>query len=121
MAMWCVITMKKRMFYIENIMKTQILCNLKMSCLQFLKKIERREFNQYGQMHRKTFYSRQTFRKIMEEYIDQTGNVYCRKFLILQLQNALILFKFIKIIYFIVLLSQKRIIPILLSTALPRR
>ena len=44
------------------------------------KKIERREFNQYGQMHRKTFYSRQTFRKIMEEYIDQTGNVYCRKF-----------------------------------------
>lgn len=72
------------------------------------KKIERREFNQYGQMHRKTFYSRQTFRKIMEEYIDQTGNVYCRKFLILQLQNALILFKFIKIIYFIVLLSQKK-------------
>lgn len=29
---------EKRMFYIENIMKTQILCNLKMSCLQFLKR-----------------------------------------------------------------------------------
>ena len=44
------------------------------------KRIERREYNTYGQLHRKVYFSSKTFFKILEEYYDTEGHIYCKKF-----------------------------------------
>ena len=57
MAMWCVITMKTYVLYRKYYENTDIVQFEDVMSPISKKKIERREFNQYGQMHRKTFYS----------------------------------------------------------------
>lgn len=44
------------------------------------RKIERREYNSYGILHRKSYFSRKTYNRILEEYFDIKGNIYCKKF-----------------------------------------
>lgn len=44
------------------------------------KKVERWEYNVYGQLHRKTIYSPVHHGKMMEELYDSEGAVYCKKF-----------------------------------------
>lgn len=42
------------------------------------KKIERREYNHFGQLHRKIYFSSRTYHKILEEYFDTEGSIYCK-------------------------------------------
>lgn len=44
------------------------------------KKVERWEYNIYGQLHRKMTYSPFHYGKLMEELYDTEGNIYCKKF-----------------------------------------
>ena len=44
------------------------------------KKVERWQYNSYGVLHRKIYYSPKTYRKVSETYYDNEGYVYCRKF-----------------------------------------
>ncbi|EHJ09169.1 glycosyltransferase [Staphylococcus simiae] len=44
------------------------------------KKIERWEYNEFGQLHRKKYFSRKNFVRMTEEYFDTEGNIYCKKF-----------------------------------------
>ncbi|MFW3612295.1 glycosyltransferase [Staphylococcus caprae] len=53
------------------------------------KKIERREYNIYGRLHRKLYFSRKTHHKILEEYFDTEGNIYCKKFYNAQVKNQI--------------------------------
>lgn len=53
------------------------------------KKIERREYNNYGLLHRKTYFSRKTYHRILEEYYDTEGNIYCKKFYNSQVENEI--------------------------------
>lgn len=42
-------------------------------------KIQRWQYNKYGILHRKHYYSHSTKQKILEEYFDVDGNIYCKK------------------------------------------
>ena len=53
------------------------------------KKIERREYNHFGQLHRKIYFSSRTYHKILEEYFDTEGSIYCKKFFNSQKANEL--------------------------------
>src|SRR5699024_202618 len=43
------------------------------------KKVERWEYNKYGILHRKNYYSPKTHKRVLEELFDKDGNVYCKK------------------------------------------
>lgn len=44
------------------------------------RKIERREYNLFGKLHKKSFFSARTYHKILEEFYDVEGRIYCKKF-----------------------------------------
>lgn len=44
------------------------------------KKIQRWQYNNYGVLHKKIYYSHKSYKKIAEEFLDATGIVYCSKF-----------------------------------------
>ena len=44
------------------------------------KRIERHEYNVYGQLHKINYFSSKTYFKILEEYYDTEGQIYCKKF-----------------------------------------
>ena len=55
------------------------------------KKTERWEYNAYGELHRKTIYSPTYHGKLVEEFYDTAGSVYCRKFYSDEVKPSLIL------------------------------
>lgn len=55
------------------------------------KKVERWEYNLYGQLHRKITYSPVHHGKIMEELYDTEDNIYCKKFYSDEARSKLVL------------------------------
>lgn len=53
------------------------------------RKIERREYNNYGILHRKSYFSQKTHFRILEEYFDIEGNIYCKKFYDSQIKDQI--------------------------------
>nr|WP_272106670.1 glycosyltransferase [Staphylococcus sp. NRL 22/194] len=43
------------------------------------RKIERWQYNKNGILHRKIYYSHTNFHRLVEEYFDTEGNIYCKK------------------------------------------
>ena|SRR5699024_5887819 len=43
------------------------------------KKVERWEYNKYGILHRKNYYSPKTHKRVLEELFDKDGKIYCKK------------------------------------------
>lgn len=44
------------------------------------RKVQRWQYNKHGILHKKLFYSHNTYQKISEEFFDKNGNIYCKKF-----------------------------------------
>ncbi|MCD8918259.1 glycosyltransferase [Staphylococcus gallinarum] len=44
------------------------------------KRVERWHYNEFGQIHKKTYYSTKRYGKIAEKFYDRNGNKYCEKF-----------------------------------------
>lgn len=44
------------------------------------KRLERWEYNEFGQLHRKIYYTHKPFSKLCEVYFDTYGAIYCKKF-----------------------------------------
>lgn len=44
------------------------------------KRVERWHYNEFGQLHKKTYYSTKRYGKIAEKFYDRDGNKYCEKY-----------------------------------------
>ncbi|PTK58590.1 glycosyl transferase family 1 [Staphylococcus nepalensis] len=44
------------------------------------KRLERWEYNEFGQLHRKIYYTHKPFLKLCEVYFDTKGHIYCKKY-----------------------------------------
>src|SRR5699024_12705575 len=44
------------------------------------KRLERCEYNEFGQLHRKIYYTHKPFSKLCEVYFDTKGHIYCKKY-----------------------------------------
>ena len=60
------------------------------------KRVERWHYNEFGQIHKKTYYSTKRYGKIAEKFYDRNGNKYCEKFLRMMIKQPYYLYNFIK-------------------------
>ena len=44
------------------------------------KRVERHQYNNYGELHKKIYFSTKNYGKIVEKFYDRVGNKYCEKF-----------------------------------------
>lgn len=44
------------------------------------KRVERHQYNNYGELHKKIYFSTKNYGKIVEKFYDREGNKYCEKF-----------------------------------------